>query len=135
MAPCQHAAVTATTEPEAVIRLRVPAEEDFVSLLRATVRVVAGRVGCSDDARSRLQAGVGRAFFALLEDAATVGATAALTVTWDEHRVCAEVACQPPPASPVLTALDAQHDLAGGHELLDDGRAVRLWVSVGADQP
>lgn len=121
-------------EPEAVIRLRVPAEEDYVSLLRATVRVVAGRVGCSDDARSRLQAGVGRAFFALLEDAATVGATAALTVTWDEDRVSAEVACDPPPASPVLTTIDSHHDLADGHELLDDGRSLRLWVAVADEE-
>ncbi|MGV3760737.1 MAG: hypothetical protein ACO1PW_14510 [Actinomycetota bacterium] len=127
--------MTAAAEPEAVIRLRVPAEEDYVSLLRATVRVVAGRVGCSDDARSRLQAGVGRAFFALLEDAATVGATAGLTVTWDERRVSAEVACDPPPASPVLTTIDSHHDLADGHELLDDGRALRLWVAVGDDGP
>lgn len=117
-------------DPAAVIRLRVPAEEDYVSLLRATVRVVAGRVGCSDDARSRLQAGVGRAFFALLEDAATVGATATLTVTWDEDRVVAEVTCDPAPASPVLTTIDSHHDMADGHELFDDGRAVRLWVAV-----
>lgn len=125
--------MTNPAQPEAVIRLRVPAEEDFVSLLRATVRVVAGRVGCSDDARSRLQAGVGRAFFALLEDAATVGAVASLTITWDDARVCAEVACEPPPASPVLTAIDAHHDVADGHALLDDGRALRLWVAVGDD--
>lgn|GEM_PF-4157090 len=125
---------TPAAEHDAVIRLRVPAEEDYVSLLRATVRVVAGRVGCSDDARSRLQAGVGRAFFALLEDATTVGATAALTVTWDDTRVCAEVACEPPPASPVLTTIDSHHDLADGHELLADGRALRLWVAVDDDE-
>ena len=121
--------------PDAVIRLRVPAVEDHVSLLRATVRVVAGRVGCSDDARSRLQAGTGRAFFALLEDAATIGGTVTLTVTWDDERVAAELACDPPPSSPVLTSIDAHHDVADGHELLDDGRAVRLWVAVGHGEP
>jgi hypothetical protein len=124
----------ADPEPDAVIRLRVPAVQDHVSLLRATVRVVAGRVGCSDDARSRLQAGIGRAFFALLEDAATVGGTVTLTVTWDDERVTAQLACEPPPTSPVLTAIDAHHDVADGHELLDDGRAVRLWVAVGAER-
>ena len=95
---------------------------------RNAVRVVAGRVGCSDDARSRLQAGTGRAFFALLEDAATIGGTVSLAVTWDEERVTAEVRCEPPPSSPVLTTVDSHHDLADGHELLDDGRSLRLWV-------
>lgn len=113
---------------DAVIRLRVPAEEDYVTLLRAAVRVVAGRVGCSDDARSRLQAGTGRAFFALLEDAGTIGGQVGLTVTWDDDRVTAEVRCEPQPSSPVLTTVDSHHDLADGHELLDDGRALRLWV-------
>ncbi|MFP5256209.1 MAG: hypothetical protein ACLGI8_10210 [Acidimicrobiia bacterium] len=124
----------AASDPAAVIRLRVPAEEDYVSLLRATVRVLAGRVGCSDDARSRLQAGVGRAFFALLEDAATVGATATLTVTWDEDRVVAEVICQPAPTAPVLTSIDSHHDVADGHELVDGGRGVRLWVAVEGEE-
>jgi len=121
--------------PDTTIRLRVPAEEDFVSLLRATVRVVAGRLGCSDDARSRLQAATGRAFFALLEDATTIGGTVSLTVTWDDERVAAEVRCDPPPSSPVLATVDAHHDLADGHELLDDGRALRLWVRRADDEP
>lgn len=118
---------------DAVIRLRVPAEEDYVSLLRATVRVVSGRLGCSDDARSRLQAGTGRAFFALLEDASTIGGSVCLTVTWDRQRVTAEVACDPAPSSPVLDAVDAHHDVADGHEIVDDGRVIRLWVQRETD--
>lgn len=121
-------AMTDASAPDSVIRLRVPAEEDYVSLLRATVRVVAGRLGCSDDARSRLQAATGRAFFALLEDPATIGGTVCLTVTWDDARVTAEVRCDPAPTVPVLTSVDAHHELADGHELLDEGRALRLWV-------
>ncbi len=50
------------------LRLRVPAEADFVPLLRVTVRLGAGRMGWGDDLRAKAQAGVGAAFFALVPD-------------------------------------------------------------------
>ena len=117
---------------EDVIRLQVPAQEDYVSLLRATARVVAGRLGCPDDARTRLQAATGIAFFALLEDVAAAGiadpGAVRLQVSWDDDRVTAELSSDGRDDTPALAALAHRDDLADGRELLDDGAGLRLWV-------
>jgi hypothetical protein len=115
---------------DATIRLRLPAQDDFVSLARATVRVVAGRVGCSDDARSRLQAATGQVFFALLDALGGTPATVTLTLTWTPDRVTASLASSPAPPDGALAPLDTLGDLADGHELVDHGHAVHLWVDT-----
>ncbi|MET0727725.1 MAG: hypothetical protein ABWZ76_05450, partial [Acidimicrobiales bacterium] len=97
------------------IRLTVPAQADFVALLRVTARVVAGRVGFADDARSRLQAAVGDAFFTMLE-----GAEATSSIVATLHAASGTVTVE-------LTGDRApvHHDeiptLGDGHELRDGG--------------
>ena len=117
--------VPRTAEPER-LRLTVPAEADYVPLLRVTVRMSAGRVGWSDDLRARAQAGVGAAFFALVPD------------DTPEHEVELRVEVAPDELHLVLTT-DAPRE--PGHELdtapldgivdrwqvADDGRTLRLW--------
>jgi hypothetical protein len=115
---------------DATIRLRLPAQQDFVSLARATVRVVAGRVGCSDDARTRLQAATGLAYFVLLDALAGEPATVTLTMTWDTARVTASLGSTPPPRDGALASLETLGDLADGHELVDHEHVVRLWIDL-----
>src|SRR3546814_12610611 len=55
------------------IRLTVPAAPDHLHVLRIAVRVVAGRAGCRDDARSRRQAAGGAGFFEPVDRAAPEG--------------------------------------------------------------
>lgn len=57
-----------------VVRLTVPAEADHVAVVRLTVQAIAARSGCSDDARSRLRAAVGTAFFELVHEVGAGGA-------------------------------------------------------------
>src|SRR3546814_9491121 len=71
------------------IRLTVPAAPDHLHVLRIAVRVVAGRAGCSDDARSRLQAAVGAGFFEPVDRAAPEG-TVLAELTSDEGRMRSE---------------------------------------------
>jgi len=107
------------------IRLLVPAEVDFVQVVRVAVRILAGRAGCSDDARTRLQAAVGAAFFASLE---RVGPDAQVSITLEIEatRVAVTVAAPNVPAS--------THDphLLGG---IADGAALdelgnpQVWVA------
>ncbi len=60
--------------PTDVVRLTVPAEADYVAVVRLTVQAIAARSGCTDDARSRLRAAVGAAFFELVHEVGTGGA-------------------------------------------------------------
>lgn len=116
--------MTEASDPTA-IRLAVPAQPDFVQVVRVAVRVVAGRAGCSDDARSRLQAAVGTAFFELI-DRSTADARVIATLTDGGGRLFAELSAEPrsSPLDPTSVA-----GLADGHELADDARALRLWVA------
>ena len=106
------------------VRLTVPAQPDFVTLLRVTARVVAGRVGLADDARSRLQAAVGDAFFTMLNGAES---TSAIVATL--HAMAGSVVIE-------LTGARApvRHDevlaLGDGHELRRDGATLRFWVAA-----
>jgi len=112
---------------DGVIQLRVPAQPDLVSVLRVAARVVAGRAGTSDDARTRLQAAVGRTFFALLEgwsDAQVV--TMRLRPAPD--RVIVELTADGQGQPSGLASLVAREDLGDGRELASRGRVVRLWV-------
>lgn len=117
--------MTTTIEPE-VIRLTVPAQADYVQVVRIAVRVVAGRAGCSDDARSRLQAAVGTAFFEVI-DRAEPGATIVTTLTTEADRMTAALA-----ADPALELLDTDKvdGLADGHRLGGGGRTIELWVAT-----
>lgn len=117
--------VPRTAEPER-LRLVVPAEADFVPLLRVTVRMGVGRMGWSDDLRARAQAGVGAAFFALVPE------------DEPDHRVVLEIEVHADELQLVL-ATDAPAE--PGHELdtspldgvvdrwqvADGGRTLRLW--------
>lgn len=107
-----------------VIRLTVPARDDFVSVLRATVRMVAGRAGCSDDVRSRLQAAAGQAFFALL-DTAPAGTSVRTVVHPEDHSVTLDLTPTDPAA---LANASSLAGLGDGHEVIDGGRTLRLWV-------
>jgi hypothetical protein len=108
-----------------VIRLRVPAEPDFVSVLRVAARAVAGRAGRLDDARTRLSAAVGVAFFAIT-DHAPPGAT--VDALLSAVRGDAALTLQVPPSLPPLSAA-AVAAVGVEHELSVDGRSLRLWVS------
>lgn len=113
--------VTATNRD--VIRLTVPAEDDFVAVLRVAVRVAAGRAGGGDDTRSRLTATVGSAFFALLRAA---GASGSITteIRVDDGRITLEMT--PEAANP----LEAEHveGIGDGREITNGGRTLRVWV-------
>lgn len=64
----------ATEASDDIVRLTVPAEGDFVAIVRLIVQAVAARSGCTDDTRSRLRAAVGSAFFELAHDVGPEGA-------------------------------------------------------------
>ncbi len=118
-------AVPRTAEPER-LRLTVPAEANFVPLLRVTVRMSAGRVGWSDDLRARAQAGVGAAFFVLVPDDAPQHRVE-LTVEVDPdglHLVLSTTAPLEPGHQRDTTPLDGVVDR---WQVADDGRTLRLW--------
>lgn len=93
-------------------------------MVRVAVRVAAGRAGCSDDARSRIQAAVGTAFFALVER--SEGDVQVLTtLSLEAGRLTVELRTDPPATGIDTTALAG---VADGHELLDEGLCLQLWV-------
>ena len=112
------------TEPY-VIRLAVPARPEFVQVLRVAVRVVAGRAGCSDDVRSRLQAAVGAAFFEAV-DRAEAGARIDAVLEPRDDRMAVVLGLEPRASALDPTAIAG---VADGHELLDAGHRLRLWVT------
>lgn len=107
-----------------VIRLSVPAEPDFVAVLRVVARLIAGRSGHHEDARMRLQAAAGTAFFAVLEGAPRDSTVVAL-LSADPERV--ELTLVVPPEGKPLTSVHVA-DLGVPHTLSPDGRSLRLWV-------
>ncbi len=109
----------------AAIRLTVPAQPDFVAVLRVAARVLAGRAGREDDARTRLQAAVGTAFFAITERVGSTGVVVA-ELRSDIERV--EMTMLVDPGAPGLEPADVA-DLGTEHELSADGRSLQLWVS------
>lgn len=106
------------------IRLSVPATADFVSVLRVASRVLAGRAGRRADARSRLQAAVGTAFFAIVDRAAP-GTSVVTLLAADADKV--ELTFLLEPSGEPLTSA-ALAGLVTDHELSPDGRTLRLWV-------
>lgn len=109
----------------AAIRLTVPAQPEFVAVLRVAARVLAGRAGRDDDARSRLQAAVGTAFFAITERTGATGEVVA-ELHADIDRV--EMTLLVDAGSPGLEPGDVS-GLGTDHELSADGRSLLLWVS------
>lgn len=108
------------------IRLTVPAAPDHLHVLRIAVRVVAGRAGCSDDARSRLQAAVGAGFFELVDRAAPEG-TVLAELTSDEGRMAVRLT-SPGSSAPDPTSIAG---LADGHHLDDAAGSLQVWVACG----
>lgn len=117
--------MTAAIESEE-IRLTVPAQPDYVQVVRIAVRVVAGRAGCTDDARSRLQAAAGAAFFELIDRAAPT-ATIVTALTTEPERMVVALAADPPAAPLDPSSIDG---LADGHLMAADGGGVQLWVGI-----
>lgn len=74
-----------------LVRLTVPAEDDFVALVRLTVQAIAARSGCLDDARSRLRAAVGSAFFDLVHELGGEGSVR-VELRVDPQRVVVDLA-------------------------------------------
>lgn len=107
-----------------LVRLTVPARQEFVQVVRVGVRVAAGRAGCSDDARSRIQAAVGTAFFALVERS-NDDVQVLTTLSLEPGRLSVEMRTDPPMAGIDTTALAG---VADGHEVLDEGLCLQLWV-------
>jgi hypothetical protein len=108
------------------IVLTVPGEPDFVTLVRIAARIVAGRAGHDADARSRLQAKAGAAFFALTGGAST-GTTVVVRLLVEEEAVGIELAVELDDAPLAVKRLDA----AGiAHDGAADRRTVRARVSV-----
>ena len=114
-----------TAEPER-LRLVVPAEADFVPLLRVTVRMGAGRVGWSDDLRARAQAGVGAAFFALVPDD-DPDRSVELTVELapDELHIVLSTDAPDEPGHELDT--DPLDGVVDRWQVADGGRTLRLW--------
>ncbi len=107
------------------IVLKVPSEPDFVTLVRIAARIVAGRAGQDADSRSRLQADVGTAFFALTEGAPD-GRTVSTRLRVGDEAVRIELAVDLD--DPTLAA--KRLDTAGiGHETSADGRTLRARLS------
>jgi hypothetical protein len=117
--------VPRSVDPER-LRLTVPAEADFVRLLRVTVRMGAGRMGWSDDLRAKAQAGVGAAFFALVPDD-DPASSVELTVEMgpDELHMDLVTDCTPEPGHELDTSpLDGVVDR---WQVADGGRRLHLW--------
>jgi hypothetical protein len=108
-----------------VIRLTVPAGPEFVQVVRVAVRIVAGRAGCSDDARSRLQAAVGAAFFEVV-DRAPADSSVVAVLTSGDGRTTVDLSAEPPASGLDPTSVAG---VADGHELTDDGAGLRLWTA------
>lgn len=121
----ESAEVGAVEEPQ-VIRLSVPAEADFVQVVRVAVRVVAGRAGCSDDARSRLQAAVGAAYFGVL-DRARPEASIAATLRIGDARIEVELRTEDPSSAVDPAAVVG---LADGCQVSAGGHGLTVWVDV-----
>lgn len=105
--------------------LTVPSEPDFVTLVRIAARIVAGRAGHDADARGRLQADVGTAFFALTEGA-PAGRAVSARLQVDDGGVHIELAADlddPALAAKRLAAAGIVHDTTG------DGRTLRARVA------
>ena len=107
-----------------LVRLTVPARQDFVQVVRVAVRVAAGRAGCSDDARSRIQAAVGTAFFALVERSRDE-AQVVTALSLEPGRLVVELRSDPPAPGIDTTSLAG---VADGHELVEGGLCLQLWV-------
>lgn len=106
------------------IVLTVPGEPDFVTLVRIAARIVAGRAGRDADARSRVQADAGTAFFALAEGA-PAGTTVVTHLLVDESAVRIELAVELDDPTLAVKRLRAARIL---HELSADGRTLRARV-------
>lgn len=107
------------------IVLTVPGEPDFVSLVRIAARLVAGRAGQDADARTQLQAAVGRAFFAITEGGRPDGSVSArLSVGPDQ--VAIELQVDSADAPSVAARLV---EFGIDHELSADGRTLRARVA------
>lgn len=78
-----------------VVRLTVPSEADFVAVVRLTVQAVAARAGCTDDARSRLRAAAGAAFFELAAEAGPSGSVV-VELRTEGERVGVDLTAVPP---------------------------------------
>jgi hypothetical protein len=83
-----------------LIRLTVPAELDFVAVVRLTAQAVAARCGCTDDARSRLVAATGSAFFELADETGP-GGSVLVELHTDDDRVLVELTARPAPGDGV----------------------------------
>jgi hypothetical protein len=105
-----------------VIRLTLPAQADFVSVLRVAVRVVSTRAGCDDDTRSRLQATAGSTFFVMLDGTATEAAIE-VVFTLGQGSVALDMTRGVPIAADKLRELDS---LDGPPELRDERRTVSI---------
>jgi hypothetical protein len=81
-----------------LIRLTVPTEPDFVAVVRLTVQAVAARCGCTDDARSRLVAAAGSAFFDLAVEAGS-GGSVLVELHTDDDRVLVDLTARPAPGN------------------------------------
>jgi hypothetical protein len=110
-----------------VVRLRVSAHPDLVPVVRAAARIVAGRAGGDDDARSRLQAAVGQAFFAVLE-AWSDSEHVVVRLLPSADRITAELTADGTRRPSGLDALVERGGLGDGQELAGRGRTVRLWI-------
>ena len=116
-----------STQGSEVVRLRVSADPDLVPVVRAAARIVAGRSGGDDDARSRLQAAVGQAFFAVLEGWSDSEHVVVRLIA-SPDRVTAELTADGSRRPSGLQALVERGGLADGQGLADRGRTVRLWI-------
>jgi hypothetical protein len=108
------------------IVLTVPGEPDFVSLVRIAARIVAGRAGHDADARSRLQAAVGTAFFALTEEASADSAVAMHLRVGGDDTVTIELVVR---LDDVAVAAERLEQAGIRHEVGDDGRTVRARLA------
>jgi hypothetical protein len=108
------------------IVLTVPGEPDFVTLVRIAARIVAGRAGRDADARSRLQAEAGAAFFALAEGS-SAGTTVVTRLLVDDGAVQIELAVELDDPALAVKRLEAE---GVAYELAADGRSLRARVSA-----
>lgn len=108
------------------IVLTVPGEPDFVTLVRIAARIVAGRAGRDADARSRLQADAGAAFFALAEGA-PAGTTVVTRMLVDEGDVRIELAVELDDPALAVKRLDEAGIV---HDAAASGGTVRARVSA-----
>jgi hypothetical protein len=89
----------AASAPDDLVRLTVPAEADFVAVVRLTVQAIAARAGCTDDERSRLRAAAGTAYFEAAADAGPEG-TVLVELHTEGHRVLVGLTAVPARSEP-----------------------------------